>query len=107
MPISGNSSSAGPAGLSLKAYGHVKADGTLLKGMNVAIAKGGAGVYDLTFTSAMATAVYVVIGRIDSGNGYTMSQTYYVAAAATGTAQIVTCISGVASDLAFHFEVWE
>lgn len=59
MPVS-QGSAGGIPGLNLKAWAYVKADGTLIRGLNVAsVVKGGTGNYTFTFTAAMASTDYV------------------------------------------------
>lgn len=56
-------SAGGIPGLNLKAWAYVKADGTLIRGFNIAtVVKGGTGNYTFTFSAAMSSADYV--GRI-------------------------------------------
>lgn len=62
MPVS-SGSAGGIPGLNLKAWAYVKADGTLIRSLNVAsVVKGSTGNYTFTFTAAMSSADYV--GRI-------------------------------------------
>lgn len=62
MPVS-QGSAGGIPGLNLKAWAYVKADGTLIRGLNIAsVVKGSTGNYTFTFTAALASTDYV--GRI-------------------------------------------
>lgn len=59
MPIT-SGSAGGIPGLNLKAWAYVKADGTLIRGFNVAsFSRTGTGAYTITFTAAMSSTDYV------------------------------------------------
>lgn len=72
MPASQSNVFSGPAGLTLKAWAHVKSDGTLVKGFNVSsTSRGAAGTYTVNFTTAMTTANFIADLK-----AYTQQSTY-------------------------------
>lgn len=103
-------SAGGIPGLNLKAWAFVRADGTLIRGMNIAsVAKGVAGTYTANFTAAMAGTDYVVrfTGAIMNGPqtlGFLSSRA--VGAAGLRT-QYVSAASNVDADATGLWEFYE
>lgn len=106
--ISTNQSGQTFPGLTLKAWAHVKSDGTLLKGFNVAsVSRGGVGTFTVTYTTAMSTANAMVkiqaqpFGATRNAFG---SRTNQLAASVNITIYNDT---SAPSDFDFYVEVWE
>lgn len=86
MPVS-QGSAGGIPGLNLKAWAYVKADGTLIRGLNVAsFTRTGVGAYTVTFTAAMSSTDYVM--RMTSQKGAMMLAS--MGAPATGSCTLKT-----------------
>lgn len=85
MPVT-SGSAGGLPGLNLKAWAYIKADGTLLKGFNIAsTSRGGVGNYTVNFTAAMAGTDYLVRLTSAEGGGRAIGR---ATARATGSATL-------------------
>lgn len=110
MAVSQGSITTGPAGLKLKAHGFIKGDSTLMAGFNVASAVRKAatsGTYVVTFATAMATADYFVLLRVNTGASSTPPYQTLIAKTAAGFTVECTQYQGVVDPLSLHFEIYE
>ena len=101
MGVSRNSGN-GPAGLALRAWGHVDNTGALVKSFNCTMVAG-----KPTFTVATATADYIVKMTITGATGDT---SWWYLASFRSTADFNPGIKkGIAggTPMAYDFEVWE
>ena len=93
-------------GLTLKAWGQFAAAGGLIKGFNVtSVVRSSAGIYGVTFTSAMAGTTYVINIMGTVANPVSMA----ITARAVGTMTINSYAwpYGAVTDQDGYFEVWE
>lgn len=99
-------SAGGIPGLNLKAWAYVKADGTLIRGMNVAsVVKGGTGNYTFTFTAALSSAEYVARITTERPNNYAATLNSRTTAGCLGV--IVTANGWTATDSSVLWEFYE
>lgn len=97
-------------GLTLKAWAQFKADGTLIRGFNIAsVAKGGTGSYTITFTSATATNTYTVraLGFVVAGGAVTQAYGWALNTRTTAAFQLLQSVNGATTDMDSFVEVYE
>lgn len=101
------------AGLTLKAWAQFAANGTLIKSYNVtSITKGGAGVYQLNFTNALATTTYLFRSHTYGKDGSQAAPTAPTSIMTqpgntTGAGGFTQYHNGGAVDLPGYVEVYE
>lgn len=105
MPVS-QGTAGGIPGLNLKAWAYIKADGTLIRGFNIASSsKTSTGNYTITFTAAMSTADYVA--RFTPGKIGGTATDCVMFSATTAAASIVTKAATVVTDIGGLWEFYE
>lgn len=97
-------------GLSLKAWAHVASNGTLIRGFNVASsAKGGTGIYTVTFSAAMTANTFIARVTIDplSGGGAAGSVANRTTFVTGSIGLTIYSYLAAAQDTTFFIEVYE
>lgn len=98
----------GLLGANLEVFGRVNADGSIAAGSGFTVAKGGTGVYALTWNPAFASAAYVVMLTAGNANlAYAMKESGGSTRTPTAfTAVAFLTTTGAATDGAFDFRAF-
>lgn len=105
MPVS-QGSAGGIPGLNLKAWAYIKADGTLVRGFNVAsVARTAQGNYTVNFTAAMSSTAYVCRMTPSAVGGDKVDCVLF--SGTTAAASLVTKSSTLQADIGGLWEFYE